>query len=848
MAEAEFRERQLKPSRYGGYSAYGKRINRDNPYIDTVINGKKTRVYGTQDQLDEFQNKKPDGTKKIPVETQTSIPKNEAKTPLKEEGAVTQIDETGKGDVQSSTPTTSGTAGVNLNSLVPNPLENFASINYLFTLAVLTPQQFNNPASYREAEGLSFGAQSFDVKSKFVDDDGAFGEKSTTLRSGVVFSSGGRGSDTERVTTAFGTPEYYLDDFEMKAVVAANVKTGNQNAIEFNFSIYEPYSMGLLLQSLQVAAIKAGYPNYLNAPFLLKLDFRGFSDSGKLVSSVKSKFFIFKLTDITFNVDESGSKYSCTGIPYNMQGFADTVDTMFANISIRPTSAEMSKELGDDTKVGSVKDILAKGPESLITYLNNQEKENVAAGKYLIPDEYEIHFPKDSSERLGSFSAASSADQGATINPEQPSQKTVGGAKSSSTSVNIGNNAIGDSDFGFDVGDGGNFPFKMDKDVVDDKTSRVIRDKMQIDETKREFHFTQKQKLTDIITQTILSSTFAKKATQEATSSDGFINWFKIDAQVEFLDYDTVAGDFAKRYIYRVVPFKVHASVFGNPSAVPVGYSELEKQIVKRYDYIYTGQNVDILDFEIALNYMFFTGTVPRKESNTKDEVNQDNKGTVEKTASKTETGKGADKSAQTATVGKSKIKKDPNSFSILQGGPGATNVEQRVAENFQNIFTTTSSSDLVEIDLKIMGDTFWLIDSGQNNYFAGKSETSSQLTEDGTMNYENSDVYIYISFRTPADINTVTGLVEFSVNEVESPFSGIYRVTECTNNFAKGQFTQTLKCIRMQGQPQDFEGKNKTIDKTNDKTTKIEGKEEPKTNITEPKLSSDGKRVVGGL
>ena len=42
----------------------------------------------------------------------------------------------------------------------------------------------------------------------------------------------------------------------------------------------------------------------------------------------------------------------------------------------------------------------------------------------------------------------------------------------------------------------------------------------------------------------------------------------------------------------------------------------------------------------------------------------------------------------------------------------------------------------------------------------------------------------------------------------MESPFSGIYQVTRVENVFESGQFTQSLKCIRKQGQPIDYDGK----------------------------------------
>jgi hypothetical protein len=38
-----------------------------------------------------------------------------------------------------------------LPALVPNPMEQFASMNVLWTMACLTPQQYNNPSSYRNS-------------------------------------------------------------------------------------------------------------------------------------------------------------------------------------------------------------------------------------------------------------------------------------------------------------------------------------------------------------------------------------------------------------------------------------------------------------------------------------------------------------------------------------------------------------------------------------------------------------------------------------------------------------------------------------------------------------------------
>jgi hypothetical protein len=121
-------------------------------------------------------------------------------------------------------------------------------------------------------------------------------------------------------------------------------------------------------------------------------------------------------------------------------------------------------------------------------------------------------------------------------------------------------------------------------------------------------------------------------------------------------------------------------------------------------------------------------------------------------------------------------------------------------------------------------------------NYFAGTPSETSQITNDGTMNYESGNVYVYLTFKTPADINETTGLYDFSVAGKESPFGGIYRVNMCENIFQDGQWKQKLKLLRMPG-PQGPELTNKTganvplpTSRQNNSATEIDKVETPKT------------------
>jgi hypothetical protein len=233
-----------------------------------------------------------------------------------------------------------------------NILENFSTYNALWTLACLEPNQFNNPSTYRD---------------------------NPAALTSVVFSSAGR-FEAGRVSTVNGTPEYFVDNVEISALMTP-VNNGNTNAIGFTFDIYEPYSMGLFLQSLQAAAINAGYPNYLGrVPYLFKLDFIGNTDDGDLKNTITAftKYFTMQITGVTQAVDASGSRYTVTAVPFHHMGFNYSANNVKTALKLTG---------------GSISEVLATGENSLVSYLNKIEDELVKGGKQDYPDINEIVFP-----------------------------------------------------------------------------------------------------------------------------------------------------------------------------------------------------------------------------------------------------------------------------------------------------------------------------------------------------------------------------------------------------------------------------------------------------------------------
>jgi hypothetical protein len=726
--------------------------------------------------------KKPDGTPISPFGSQSILGTGTVSNITNFAASrATDFLKNGNTSIISDPTKSSSSAKKNLPNLVANPMEQFASYTCLWTLACLDKAQFNNPASYRS---------------------------SPQALKNIVFSSGGR-YDSQRVKTFFGTPEYFINNFQMNCIIGTNEKTGNSNAIKFTFDIIEPHSMGLLLQSMQNAAVNAKYLSYLNTtPYVLRMDIQGYDELGRVIKSIKPKFFTLALTSMTFSVNEGGSLYKVEAIPYNHQGFSDTVNISYTDIKIS----------GDPSGEGIVSEVLSTSEESLAAVLNRNEDKLKAEGRIFETDRYAVQFPTLASEWKSSAGSPPTAKT-ATVDPLALTTESVvkvsGGAAKPQDSTNQLVNDLGRASLGFDALRGGNILFKRADDQIDAKTGIVKRDGMTIDPKARAFQFAQKQSLTSMINQVVLSSDYAKKAILDkdqggfGITAEGYIKWFKLDVQIELLTPDPLTGDYAKKFTYRVVPYYVHQSIFSNPNSAPVGYSELMKTVVKEYQYIYTGQNVDVLKFDIKINNLFYAGTNPSPENQGSKTDNQDQKLSEQKNKT-AKVGQGQAPAAQGAQLGRSRPDRDPKLLTGYKGGSSDKTTEQNIAESFQQAFISGNSADLVTVDLEIMGDPYWIVDSGIGNYFASAPSPVSQITNDGTMNYESGNVYIYLTFKTPADINETTGLYDFSVAGKDSPFSGIYRVNMCENTFSDGQWKQKLKCLRMPG-PQGPEADKKT-------------------------------------
>lgn len=680
----------------------------------------------------------------------------------------------------------------------PNELEAFTSMSVIAELAVLTLEEIYDPISTYRANGPE----------------------------NVILRSGGGLGDRKLVTEyekILGTRlEFFIDDIELDSLIAPNSRTTVTNATTLRFSVLEPYSMGLFLQTIHHAAEKAGLKSHLEATYLLTLKFKGFDENNNSqVAPYSTRMIPIQLTNVIFTVDQSGSKYEVEAIAANDIAFDDNVQKVKTDIRITGRT---------------VSELLQSGAESLARVINDRSLELENKGQISSADQIVIMFPKSKDatnpiqeENTGRLGATSNTDDAystqSSLDTFYQSVTGISDAKApdsfSSYLRSVSNKVETRSRIGQAIKTFAEAPSKINKigthkilesfeapgqkplgkpaNAYDITSGTYKRDgvELQPSQENRIFTFKKGTKIQEIIEEIIISSTYGKGlATQleNIQELNGMVEWFRIESQVfpipDNKNIDKM-GYVPKVYVYKVVPYKVHHSKFKAPTAPGVGYEKLKTEASKEYNYFYTGANKDILDLEVRFDYQFFTPLSADRNSNGADEqLGPQNKASNTDDAYPTVSGQG--QSSYSASEGTRQQQEITENKTGRQGS-AYDDKKTRIARDFHD--SLMKGVDMIMVDMTIMGDPFYISDSGLGNY--NSPDTSyTNINADGTMNYQNGEVDVNLLFRSPLDYDdTVMAFPEdFGIVK---PFSGLYQVVMVKHLIRENQFTQELKLLR---------------------------------------------------
>ena len=686
---------------------------------------------------------------------------------------------------------------------MPNVLSSYATYNYVISLTCLDANSFNNPDSTYMTGKLP-----------------------------PLILNSANALPNNRITTSAGKLDFYINDLTLSGQFGFNVRTGNTNTFSLEFSVIEPYSMGLFMVACQQAAYERGYMNFNDASYLLVIEFRGNDQVGNIKNIPDTKKYIpFRFNDINMKVTSAGSVYTIQGYGTSGQALNDSVKIIKKDISISGKT---------------VQEILQTGPNSLQKAINDAFAQLKKDNKVKIADEIIILFPNSRASAASGAAANSStapenktpasASPSAQLEDKQLFQK-LGVTRSTVNSTLIQKeedcNPIGKANLGFDETRKANRTFPKDQNVYDQKNQTYIQSMNTSKAGDVSFIFNQKASITSIINEVLINSKYAEAALDQKDDK-GRRPWWRIDTQTYHIpskDNQKTTGEVPKIYVYRVIPYGVDANKFQAPGSKPAGIAKAKLEAAKEFNYIFTGKNTEVIKFDFTLNNAFYqtmaadnfkksgdTKTAGQLSGDQDTKKVEENKAPSEVPTSTNDYGPETYTANRTGTADAS-LSKDSTQSSGSAGSPGvmaatkSTETKTRTdgnagaasetpATRSARIFhdALTLGVDMMTLEMEIMGDPYFISNSGIGNY-SSKESKNTNVDDPGNVDYQSSEVDVIVNFRTPIDIIQGTGLYNLSNTKIDQQFSGMYKLNTITSKFKGGKFTQTLDGYRRLGQ-----------------------------------------------
>lgn len=634
--------------------------------------------------------------------------------------------------------------GINTNIAPPlepaqNVLHNYASYTYRITL----------------------GAQDIQDHQAIASEDFIIGTPKITT---MIMSSGGAHSVDGVTRDPIFKEDFYINDLKMTTIIGASARGNGSNTVGITFTIVEPYAVSLIERLLALAE-KLNYKNYIEIPFVFKIEFVGYNDAGDMIGLVPqtTKYIPFRLTYMKFEVKGQGSMYECTAIPVNHFTFNQTVEAIPEAVEVAAGNVgeffngkPIPVGNGNNT-IGGVVNAVNGFHRKLANTSGEDAQKNSARNAY---DKIRIVVHPDIAKHkleVGNLSKVGMLKEGAPGNVHiDPSKPT----------------------YGFHAGTG---------------ITALIRDTI-----KNSTFWTEQIKEHKRIDDANAAEAFSKaegRAGAGRTEEKAPLIKPSITARYKMLNYDEKANRHAYEATYIVAPYETA----GQQSA-SVGRSEIEN-VAKEYNYLFTGKNQDILNLDIKFDLAFYNNAVVNTESVTEGTPAGNNKvlnGNDE----------GDNLTHNQDAITKTPIEKRPPTSIENIGTASKEDKLKMKASALERSIMNSSSGDMITLDLTILGDPSFI--KQDDILYADDGDQSNGYTFNGSIKQDNGDMYLRLKFKTFDDIDHNTGLriedrqIPFSSFTRRSTFDGFYRIMMLDNTFKDGEFTQDLVVVRTYVQDTD--------------------------------------------
>jgi len=681
-----------------------------------------------------------------------------------------------------------------------NVLNTYRSYTYNFTLAGANVSDLSDPVTWRKnsenyiilksggkgTAGINLSAGLSPLQTKVSTPQ--YGFEETEAEYAARSEKAQNAAATENAKTISGVNQdspgkfdMFIDQVEIETTFSFDQVVATTLANGFNFVVFEPYSMNGFLEALQATALATGYMNYMSAKYVLKMEFLGYPDDVKFpepeVIPETTRYFLINFHEVGIEVTERGTMYRCKAGPTTDMAFAD---------------AGIIKEAGSATGI-TVAEILA----DVATKMNEVNASSARERSAKNYDKISIIFPnlKPGTEELDIILSTEGETAGLYVTPNN-AVNDIGSSKLGEPSRDTSSSGMITPEEAQQKNQDTNYQIPKDQ-----QTSSAGMTDTKFDPSTQKFQvqYHDGANIHGFIGNVIRDSEYIKNllktlGTEGTIDEYGYINYFII---VPFVTYtkevNTESFSPYRRITYVVRSYKVHIS--NTP-----GYSNMASNFksftVREYNYLYTGKNIDVINFKLNFDALFAMALPVEMNNETvsaKNAAGPDNSVTVEKP--KTDVKEIANSRQvqpnRTLTVSQSYV---PEAGSGL---PKSDDPYTNLARNFHQAMLNSTKS-MATGELEILGDPIYIATSGQGNTNPGVE--AKGFTVNGEVNHTASQIPIRINFRNPIDIGE-NGWYKFSENLI--PFSGIYAVQKVKSYFSEGIFKQRLAISRLPGQPE---------------------------------------------
>lgn len=610
-----------------------------------------------------------------------------------------------------------------------NPLGWFSSYTYQISLYMVSPQGYT--------EFVGNGKRALPTAGQYY----------------IIAQSGGVKKDKRPPGSPY---DFYIDNVRMSAAVGISENQSQTFTQNIDFTIMEPYGFTFVSKLKDAAEdlLKANQnqagdydeiKNDTKQLFIIGIRFFGYDSNGNIMSAANS--YDGRTLDPAYNQTTSQGLFE-RYFDVRIQEFKFNIDGRAVTYNIKTTAlgpseaAGIKRGMADDpiTLEGTtVEDMLTDLMKKLNTIQDKRKEGNEKYQK----TEYNVLFDN--------IPGADKIFTATMVTPEDKEKSQWPNAKT-----------------------------KNSQDSNESVSVKAVPDS-----TKRQMQFRRSTPILQIINQIILQSSYlgdalnlVYKSKLEPAENENqnelkvntkqSVAWYNCTPELTNPRWDSTTSDWAYDISYIIKPYEtpVNSSAYANKGTNYPGP-------FKRYDYWYTGENSEIIQYSQTQDNTFFNVAL-------NPEVSKNGKGQ----------GGNAD---------------IPN----VMGKPQTYNTMGKLDKGLQaQANYTTNISDpgaVAKAKITILGDPDYLMDPSESSQGLGE-EFRKYFGVDGfTINPTSGQIFIEVDFKQAVDYDTNLGFLVLNDNlvfwdypaRIKKIVKGIsYRVNSVQSTFNGGKFTQTLDCV----------------------------------------------------